>query len=78
MELVFKWVKCVMGCRHLVAESEDGVRIQVYAALIAGLLIVLWTGRKPTKATYLTLQYYLLGWVSDEELEEHLDGLKKA
>jgi len=50
IELFFKWLKCVMGCRHLVAESEDGVKMQVYAALIAGLLIVLWTGRKPTKA----------------------------
>ena len=78
VELFFKWLKCVMGCRHLVAESEDGVKIQVYAALIAGLLIVLWTERKPTKGTYLTLQFYFLGWVSDEELEEHLAGLKKA
>jgi IS4 transposase len=78
VELFFKWLKCVMGCRHLVAESEEGVRIQVYAALIAGLLIVLWTKRKPTKGTYLTLQFYFLGWVSDEELEEHLDGLKKT
>lgn len=78
VELFFKWLKCVMGCRHFVAESEEGVTIQIYAALIAGLLIVLWTGRKPTKATYLTLQFYLLGWVSDEELEEQLSGLKKA
>jgi len=78
VELFFKWLKCVMGCRHLVAESEEGVRIQIYAALIAGLLIVLWTGRKPTKGTYLTLQFYFLGWVSDEELEEHLTGLKKS
>jgi len=78
VELFFKWLKCVMGCRHLLAESEDGVKIQVYAALIAGLLIVLWTERKPTKETYLVLQFYFLGWVSDEELEEHLDALKKA
>jgi IS4 transposase len=78
VELFFKWLKCVMGCRHFVAESEEGVTIQVYAALIAGLLIVLWTERKPTKETYLTLQFYLLGWVSDEELDEHLNGLKKA
>jgi hypothetical protein len=78
VELFFKWLKCVMGCRHLVAESEDGVKIQVYAALIAGLLIVLWTGRKPTKGTYLTLQFYFLGWVSDEELAGHLNGLKKS
>jgi hypothetical protein len=78
VELFFKRLKCVMGCRHFVAESEDGVRIQVYAALIAGLLIVLWTERKPTKETYLVLQFYFLGWVSDEELEQHLDALKKA
>ena len=78
VELFFKWLKCVMGCRHLVAESEDGVKMQVYAALIAGLLIVLWTKRKPTKGTYLTLQFYFLGWVSDDELEEQLSGLKKS
>jgi len=78
VELFFKWLKCVMGCRHLVAESEEGVTMQVYAALIAGLLIVLWTKKKPTKATFLTLQFYFLGWVSDDELEEQLSGLKKA
>ncbi len=41
-------------------------------------MIILWTERKPTKETYLVLQFYFLGWVSDEELEEHLDGLKKV
>ena len=49
-----------------------------YAALMACLLIVLWTGRKPTKGTYLTLQSRFLGWVSDEELAGHLDGPRKA
>jgi IS4 transposase len=78
VELFFKWLKCVMGCRHLLAESEDGVKIQIYAALIAGLLIVLWTGKKPTKATYQVLQFYFLGWVSDDELEDQLSRLKKA
>ena len=78
VELFFKWLKCVLGCRRLVAVSEEGVTIQIYAALIAGLLIVLWTERKPTKETYLVLQFYLLGWVSDDELEEHLSGLKRA
>ena len=78
VELFFKWLKCVLGCRHLVAESENGVRIQIYAALIASLLIVLWTGRKPTKRTYELLQFYFVGWVSDEELDEHLEELKKV
>ncbi len=78
VELFFKWLKCVLGCRHLVAESENGVRIQVYAALIAGPLIVPWTGRKPTKRTYEILQWYFQGWVSEEELDEHLAELKKS
>ncbi len=78
VELFFKWLKCVLGCRHLVAESENGVRIQIYAALIASLLIVLWTGRKPTKRTYELLQFYFGGWVSEEELDEHLAELKKV
>ena len=77
VELFFKWLKCVLGCRHLVAESENGVKIQIYAALIAGLLIVLWTERKPTKRTYEILQWYFQGWVSEEELDEHLAELKK-
>ncbi len=78
VELFFKRLKCVLGCRHLAAESENGVRIQVYAALIASLLIVLWTKRKPTKRTYELLQFYFVGWVSDEELDEHLEELKKV
>ncbi len=78
VELFFKWLKCVLGCRHLVAESENGVKIQIYAALIASLLIVLWTERKPTKRTYEILQWYFVGWVSEEELDEHLAELKKV
>ena len=53
-------------------------QMRAYAALIAGPLIILWTNRKPTKQTYLTLQSYFLGWVSDEELEERLSGLKES
>src|SRR5262249_11775085 len=49
VELFFRWFKCILGCRHLLATDQNGVTIQVYAALIASLLIVLWTGRKPNK-----------------------------
>ena len=78
VELFFKWLKCVLGCRHLVAESEDGVRIQIYAALIASLLIVLWTERKPTKRTFEMLQFYFQGWASEEELQEHIAELQRV
>src|SRR6266853_826899 len=51
VELFFRWGKCVLGCRHLLSQTAHGVRIQVYVALIASLLISLWVGRAPTKRT---------------------------
>jgi hypothetical protein len=78
VELFFRWLKSLLGARHLIAQSQNGVTLQMYAALIVSLLIVLRTGRKPTKRTFETIQFYLLGWVSDEEFERHLSKLKEA
>lgn len=78
VELFFRWFKCILGCRHLLAADANGVAIQVYVALIASLLIVLWTGRKPTKRTWEMLQFYLSGWASLDELERHLAILEPA
>jgi hypothetical protein len=78
IELFFKWLKCILGCRHWMAESPAGVTIQVYCALIASVLLVLWTGRKPTKRQWEALQLYWLGWASVDELERILAPQKKA
>jgi Transposase DDE domain len=78
VELFFRWFKRILGCRHLLSTCRNGVTIQAYVALIASLLITLWTGRKPTKRTFEMLQYYLLGWASEEELERHLQRLADA
>jgi len=75
VELFFRWVKCVLGCRHLLSQGLNGVRIQVYAAFIASLLISLWVGRAPTKRTYEMLCFYLSGWASEEEVVAHIDRL---
>ena len=75
IELFFRWLKCILGCRHLLSESHNGVAIQCYVALIASLLIVLWTGCKPTKRTWEMIQFYLIGWASLEELEQHIANL---
>jgi hypothetical protein len=48
VELFFRWFKCILGCRHLLANSPNGVTIQVYLAIIASILISLCVGRKPT------------------------------
>ena len=78
IELFFRWFKCVLGCRHLLATSRNGVQIQVYVALIASLLISLWTGSKPNKATFEMLCHYFTGWATEDELMRHLATLKKA
>ena len=76
IELFFRWFKCVLGCNHLVALSQNGLTIQVYCALIASMLITLWTGRKPTKRTFEMISLNFMGWASDEELERHIEQLK--
>jgi len=76
IELFFRWFKCVLGCKHLLAHSENGITIQVYCALIASLLIRLWTGRKPTKRTFEMICLYFQGWATLEELIEHIEKLK--
>ncbi len=70
VELFFRWVKCVLGCRHLLSQGMNGVRLQVYAAFIASLLI-----KAPTKRTYEMLCFYLSGWATEAELIAHIDRL---
>lgn len=76
VELFFRWLKCILGCRHLLSQSENGVQLQVYMALIASLLIGLWVGRAPTKRTYELLCFYLSGWASTREVLTHIDRLQ--
>ncbi|HEX9596497.1 MAG TPA: IS4 family transposase [Anaerolineales bacterium] len=77
VELFFRWLKCILGYRHLLSHNAKGVAIQCYAALIASLLVVLWTGHKPTRRTWEMIQFYLMGWATLEEVQAHLDNLDK-
>lgn len=72
IEVFFKWVKCILGCGHWLAESQQGVTLQIYLALIAALLLQLYTGRRPTKRMMELIRFYLMGWASESEL---LSGL---
>jgi Transposase DDE domain len=38
VELFFRWLKCVMGCKQLLTTSKNGVALQIYTALIASLV----------------------------------------
>jgi hypothetical protein len=78
VELFFGWLKCALGARPPIATDRDGVTMPRYAAWIVSLLIVLRTGREPTKRTFETIRSHRLGWVSDEEFDAHLGGLPAA
>jgi hypothetical protein len=76
IEIFFRFLKHILGCRHLLSTNPVGVEIQAYCAIIACLLIALWTGKKPTKRTYEMICWYFLGWADEEELRQHLERLK--
>jgi IS4 transposase len=77
IEIFFRFFKQFLGCWHLISHSQNGIEIQVYCAIIACLLINLWTGRKPTKRTFEMISYYFMGLASEEELLAHLEKLKR-
>jgi len=77
VELFFRWFKCILGCQHLLSTCRNGVAIQVYLALIASILIVLWTGHKPSKATFEMLIFYFTAWATEAELMAHLRSLNE-
>jgi hypothetical protein len=68
IELFFRWIKCVLGCRHWLAESPAGTSIQLYLALIAALLLQLYCGERPNRRQFELIQFYLLGVASLDEL----------
>jgi hypothetical protein len=77
IEIFFRTLKHMLGCRHLLSHDENGIRIQAYCAIIACLLINILTGRKPTRRTLELLCLHMMGMVSDEELIRHLEDLKR-
>src|SRR5690606_18711709 len=64
VEMFFRWLKCILGCRHWLAESERGVALQIYLALIAAQLLVLYRGERPNRRQMEAIQFYLMGWAS--------------
>ena len=77
IEIFFRFFKHVLGCRHLLSYDRNGIELQTYAAIIACMLIALWTGRKPTLRTYEMLCWYFTGMADEEELLSHIQRLQK-
>ena len=77
IEVFFRFFKHVLGCRHLLSHDRVGIEIQTYCAIIACMLISLWTGRKPTLRTYEMICHYFTGLAEEDELLAHLAKLQQ-
>jgi hypothetical protein len=75
VEIFFRFFKHILGCRHLLSQDPVGIEIQTYMAIIACMLISLWTGRKPTLRTYEMICHYFTGLADEEELLAHIAKL---
>ena len=77
IEIFFRFFKHILGCRHLLSYCDNGIELQIYAAIITCLLIALYTNRKPTLRTYEMFCWYQSGWADEDELMAHIEKLKK-
>jgi hypothetical protein len=77
IEIFFRFFKQILGCRHLLSHSQNGIEIQTYCAIIVCMLISMWTGKKPTLRTVEMICWYLLGVADLDEMLGHIEKLKK-
>ena len=66
----------MLGCRHLLSADQNGIEFQTYCAIIACMLIALWTGKKPTLRTYEMICFYFTGLADEDEQMAHIQKLK--
>lgn len=74
IEVFFRFFKQTLGCRHLISQRVEGIQIQVYCAVIACMLINLWTGKKPGKQMLNMLAWYFMGVATAAEVEKFLNA----
>lgn len=71
IELFFRWLKCMVNFRHFFSESQNGVALQIGAAVIGTLLIALVIEDKPSSYDYTMMANVMSGLVPlDEETLE--------
>ena len=73
IELFFRFLKELLGMRHLLSQREEGIDIQIYCTVIICMLINLTTAKRPDKYTLLMVHWYQLGVASEQELIDHLN-----
>jgi IS4 transposase len=78
IELFFRFLKHVLGCRRLLCEHPHGITLQVYCAILACLLLAEATGGSLNRRGYELVSLYLMGWAEEHELIAGLARLRAA
>jgi len=73
IEVFFRFLKQILGCRHLLSTRREGIQIQVYAAVICCLMLNTLTGRKPTKWMVTLMALFLQGLASEQDVLRELN-----
>jgi hypothetical protein len=76
IELFFRFLKHVLGCRKLMSEHPYGITLQVYCAILACLLLAEATGGSLNRRAYELVCLYLMGWAEEDELIAGLERLR--
>jgi hypothetical protein len=72
VEYFFRWVKCLLGCGHWLAESSRGVTHRLYPALIGALLLQLDLGWGSGKRVWELCRWHQTGLLDYAELAQAL------
>jgi Transposase DDE domain len=73
VELFFRFLKQLLGMRHLLNRRAEGIDTQVYCAVIVCLLINLMTGKKPNRGMVSMMGFHLLGLATDQDILDYLN-----
>ena len=73
IEVFFRFLKQILGCKHLLSTRIEGIQIQIYAAVICCLLLNSLTGRKPNKWMVTLTSLYLQGLATEQDVLRELN-----
>jgi hypothetical protein len=70
IELFFRWLKVLAGFRHLISQSEHGITMQFYIAVLMTLLIYLQTGARVSKYGMLWVSWMDQGRATAQDMAQ--------
>jgi hypothetical protein len=77
IELFFRWLKCLVGWKHFFSESQNGVTLQTYIALIATLLLAIEVGAQPSVYDFAMACHVVSGLIPLEEAKPILERRRR-